>query len=114
MDKQWLAYATSKGAQHALTRAKAVDCAKYNIRMNSISPGSIRTPLLAYGAGQLASGERTMEYMIGVFGQAHPIGRVGTAEEVAALITFLVSDKGEFCAGADFRIDGALTAHIGV
>jgi len=109
-----LAYATSKGAQHALTRAMAVDCAKHNIRVNSISPGSIRTPLLEYGAGQLATDGQSVEDVIEQFGAGHPIGRVGTAEEVAALITFLVSDKGGFCAGADFRIDGALTAHIGV
>ncbi len=109
-----LPYSTTKGALHAMTRAMAVDCAKHNIRVNSISPGSIRTPLLEYGAQQLATDEQTVEDVIEQFGNAHPIGRVGTAEEVAALICFLVSDKGGFCAGADFRIDGGLTAHIGI
>ena len=48
-----LAYATTKGAIHALTRAMAVDCAKDGVRVNSISPGSIRTPLLEFAAQQV-------------------------------------------------------------
>ena len=109
-----LAYATAKGAVHALTRAMAVDCAKDQIRVNSISPGSIRTPLLEYSAQQLAAGSQTVEDMLAEFGKAHPVGRVGTADEVAALIGFLVSAEGKFCTGADFRIDGGLTAQLGV
>ena len=49
-----LGYATTKGAVHAMTRAMAVDAAAHGIRVNSISPGSVRTPLLEYGASQLA------------------------------------------------------------
>ena len=109
-----LAYATSKGAQQSLTRAMAVDCAKDNIRVNSISPGSIRTPLLEYSAKQLASEDKSVEDMISEFGQSHPIGRVGSPEEVAALICFLVGDKGEFCVGGDYLIDGGLSAQLGV
>ena len=97
-----------------MTRYFAMLWAQEGIRVNSISPGSIRTPLLEYGAEQLATGEQSVEDVIKQFGDAHPIGRVGTAEEVAALIIFLVSDSGGFCAGADFVIDGGLTAHIGV
>ena len=109
-----LAYATAKGAVHAMTRAMAVDCAKAGVRVNSVSPGSIRTPLLEYGAGQLAKDGQTMEDVIAGFGAAHPLGRVGTVEEVAALIAFLASDEAGFCTGGDYLIDGGLTAALGV
>ncbi len=107
-----LAYATTKGALHALTRAMAVDCARDGVRVNSISPGSIRTPLLEDGAAQQAGPDRTLEEVIADFGAAHPVGRVGTAEEVAELVAFLASDRAGFCTGADYRIDGGLTALI--
>lgn len=109
-----LAYATTKGAIHALTRAMSVDCAKDGIRVNSISPGSVRTPLLAYSASQLAGPGQTLEDMIDAFGQAHPIGRVGTVAETSALIAYLCSDDSGFTTGADFLIDGGLHAVLGV
>ena len=59
-----LAYATTKGAVHALTRAMAMDCAADSIRVNSISPGSIRTPLLEFSASQLATGGKSIDDMI--------------------------------------------------
>jgi NAD(P)-dependent dehydrogenase (short-subunit alcohol dehydrogenase family) len=109
-----LAYATSKGAVHAMTRAMAVDCARDGIRVNSISPGSIRTPLLEYSASQLAGDGKTIDDMIGEFGASHPIGRVGTTEETGSLIAYLCSDAAGFISGADLRIDGGLTAQLGV
>ena len=109
-----LAYATSKGAVHAMTRAMAVDCAKDGIRVNSISPGSIRTPLLEYGASQLAGDGKSIDDMIEEFGKSHPIGRVGTTEETGSLIAYLCSDAAGFITGGDLRIDGGLTAQLGV
>lgn len=109
-----LAYATTKGAIHALTRAMAVDCAHDGIRVNSISPGSIRTPLLEFSARSLASDGQSEEEMIAAFGRAHPIGRVGTVSETSALIAYLCSDAAGFTTGADFLIDGGLSARIGV
>ncbi len=109
-----LAYATSKGAIHALVRAQAVDAAKDNIRVNSISPGSVRTPLLEFAASQVAGEAGDIEAAIAGFGAAHPLGRVGTVEETSALIAFLCSDKAGFCTGGDYLIDGGLTAGIGV
>ena len=109
-----LGYATTKGAVHAMTRAMAVDCAPHGVRVVSISPGSIRTPLLEYGAAQIAGPEGDPEEVIRGFGRGHPVGRIGTAEEVASLIAWALSDEAAFVTGTDLRIDGGLTARIGV
>ncbi len=109
-----LAYATTKGGIHAMTRAQAVDAARDNIRVNSISPGSIRTPLLEFAAQTVAGEGNPIDDTLADFGKAHPIGRVGTIEETSALIAFLCSDRAGFCTGADYKIDGGLTACIGV
>jgi len=107
------AYATSKGAVHSLTRALALDHAKDHIRVNSISPGSIRTPMLARSAEHFGP-ELEIETMFERFGAAHPLGRIGTAEEVAELAAFLISDKAGFCTGGDYLVDGGLLAGLGV
>jgi NAD(P)-dependent dehydrogenase (short-subunit alcohol dehydrogenase family) len=109
-----LAYATSKGAIHALTRAMAVDCARDNVRVNSISPGSIRTPLLEYAAKTMAQPGASVEDTLQIFGAAHPIGRVGTVEEVAELIAYLAGPRSSFSTGSDYAIDGGLRAQLGV
>jgi meso-butanediol dehydrogenase / (S,S)-butanediol dehydrogenase / diacetyl reductase len=107
------AYATSKGAIHSLTRALALDHAADNIRVNSISPGSIRTPMLARSAAHFAP-DVPVEEVFARFGAAHPLGRIGTPEEVAELAAFLASDKAGFCTGGDYLVDGGLLAGIGV
>jgi len=107
------AYATSKGAIHSLTRALALDHAADNIRVNSISPGSVRTPMLARSAAHFAP-DLTAEEAFARFGAAHPLGRIGTPEEVAELAAFLASDKAGFCTGGDYLVDGGLLAGIGV
>ncbi|MCV6591988.1 MAG: SDR family oxidoreductase [Silicimonas sp.] len=109
-----LAYATTKGGIHALTRAQAVDAARDGIRVNSISPGSVRTPLLEFAAREAAGSDGDLEATIAGFGTAHPIGRVGTIEETSALIAFLCSDAAGFCTGGDYLVDGGLTAGLGV
>ena len=107
------AYAASKGAIHSLTRALALDHAADNIRVNSISPGSIRTPMLARSAANF-SPDVPAEEAFARFGAAHPLGRIGTPEEVAELAAFLASDKAGFCTGGDYLVDGGLLAGIGV
>jgi NAD(P)-dependent dehydrogenase (short-subunit alcohol dehydrogenase family) len=107
------AYATSKGAIHSLTRALALDHAGDNIRVNSISPGSIRTPMLARSAGHF-SPDLPTEEVFKRFGAAHPLGRIGMPEEVAELAAFLSSNRAAFCTGGDYLVDGGLLAGIGV
>ena len=107
------AYATSKGAIHSLTRALALDHAKDGVRVNSISPGSVRTPMLEFAARKL-SPDLPVEEVLERFGEAHPLGRVGTAEEVAELAAFLASDRASFCTGGDYLVDGGLKAGLAV
>ncbi len=107
------AYATSKGAVHSLTRALALDHAKDHIRVNSISPGSIRTPMLTKSAAHFVP-DLPVDSVFERFGAAHPLGRIGTPEEVAELAAFLLSDRAGFCTGGDYLVDGGLLAGIGV
>ena len=104
------AYATTKGAIHTLTRSLALDYARPGIRVNSVSPGSIRTPILEKAARGDGGTDADVEAAYSRFGEAHPIGRIGEPEEVAELIAFLCSSKAGFCTGADYKIDGGLTA----
>jgi meso-butanediol dehydrogenase/(S,S)-butanediol dehydrogenase/diacetyl reductase len=108
-----VAYAASKGGLLSLTRALALDHAADKVRVNSVSPGSIRTPMLEMSAGHFSPGE-PVEEVVARFGAAHPLGRVGTVEEVAELVAFLLSDRSAFCTGGDYLVDGGLLAGIGV
>jgi meso-butanediol dehydrogenase / (S,S)-butanediol dehydrogenase / diacetyl reductase len=107
-------YVATKGAIHALTRAMALDHADQRVRVNSISPGSVRTPILSLAARTYGGEGVSEEQAFARFGAAHPIGRIGEPEEVADLVAYLCSDKAGFITGSDFRIDGGLTAGIGV
>ena len=108
------AYVASKGAIHALTRTMALDYARENIRVVSISPASVRTPILALAARTFDGPDADVGAVFARFGDAHPIGRIGEPEEVAELAAFLASDKAGFITGSDHRIDGGLTAAIAV
>ena len=79
------AYVASKGAIHALTRAMALDFAADHIRVVSISPGSVRTPILELAARTFEGDDADIDAVFQRFGAAHPLGRIGEPEEVAAL-----------------------------
>lgn len=108
------AYVASKGAIHALTRAMALDHAADGIRVNSVSPGSVRTPILELAARTFDGADADIEAVFKRFGASHPLGRIGEPEEVAEMVAYLASSRAGFVTGADFIIDGGLTAGIGV
>jgi meso-butanediol dehydrogenase/(S,S)-butanediol dehydrogenase/diacetyl reductase len=96
-------YATSKGGIIALSRASAIDLSAHGIRVNSISPGTIRTPL-AGGDDPEANFARSAA--------GHVLKRIGEPEEVADLVLFLCSDRASFITGANYLIDGGLTIKL--
>ncbi len=108
------AYVALKGAIHALTRAMAVDHAADGIRVNSVSPGSVRTPMLALAARRFDGPDVDVEAVFRRFGAAHPLGRIAEAEEVAEMVAFLAGPRAGFCTGGDYLVDGGLRAGIGV
>lgn len=105
-----VAYTASKGAIVAMTRAMAVDYAPDGIRVNSLSPGSVDTPMLRQSARE-AGDEDTV---IAQWGANHPLGRVGTPAEVAGAILFLASPLSGFVTGTELRVDGGLLAAVAV
>jgi 3alpha(or 20beta)-hydroxysteroid dehydrogenase len=96
-----VAYVASKFAVRGMTKAAAIDLGPVGIRVNSIHPGGIETPLLT------AEGRRTAEDVF-PFSRL-PAGRVGQPEDVARLALFLASDESRYCTGAEFVVDGGMT-----
>ena len=108
-----LAYTASKGALHAMARALAVDEAAYGVRVNSVSPGSVDTPMLRGSAALFSDGsDDGIERVLRDWGTAHPLGRIASAEEIGEVIAFLTGPRAGFIAGADIRVDGGLLARI--
>lgn len=107
------AYAASKGTLEALTRAMAVDHAKDNVRVNSVMPGTVDTPMVRASADSFR-GNASQEEVLQEWGNFHPIQRVARPEEIAQVIAFLLSDQASFLTGSSYRIDGGLLAQLPV
>jgi NAD(P)-dependent dehydrogenase (short-subunit alcohol dehydrogenase family) len=101
------AYCASKAGVTHLTRTVALDCAArgLNVRANTVHPGAIRTPM--YERYLQAGGPDMVATIEQVMASAHPMGRVGTAEEVAQAIIFLSCGESSFTSGTDLNVDGA-------
>ncbi|TXL60755.1 SDR family NAD(P)-dependent oxidoreductase [Aeromicrobium terrae] len=95
------AYTASKFAIRGMTKAAAVELGAHNVRVNSVHPGMINTPMT-----QVHGGDAAMEY-----GATRvPLERVGTPEDIAPLYVYLASDESSYTTGGEFAVDGGVTA----
>jgi len=97
-----LAYTASKGAVLAMTRELAIVHAREGIRLNSLCPGPLKTPLLMDFLDTTEKRDRRLIHL--------PMGRFGEAVELAKAALFLASDDSSYMTGTDFKVDGGLTS----
>ena len=96
-----IGYTDSKFAVRGMTKAAALECAPYGIRVNSVHPGVIATPMIMQGDTQAA---------VEAFAKNIPLKRVAQPEEVSSIVLYLASDDSSYSTGAEFIVDGGLTA----
>jgi|TARA_E500000178_G_scaffold354736_1_gene424851 NAD(P)-dependent dehydrogenase (short-subunit alcohol dehydrogenase family) len=99
----WAAYAGMKGGVISMTKNIASEFGPFNIRANTISPGTIATEMVNQVVEEDGTGTLLDDFVL-----MHPLGRIGKPSEIAATAVYLASDGGAFASGADFRVDGGL------
>jgi 3alpha(or 20beta)-hydroxysteroid dehydrogenase len=103
------AYSASKFGVRGLTKVAARELGEYGIRVNSIHPGAILTPMVTDDP-ELVSAKAESA---GAFLRALPLGRMGDPEEVPGLAVFLASDESTYCTGGEFLVDGGMLTGAG-
>lgn len=101
-------YSASKAAVQSLARTWALELAERGIRVNTVSPGPIETPIIEKQVNPSVTGDQLREN----FAQLVPMKRIGEAEEVAAAALFLASDESSYISGIDIPVDGGLLASL--
>jgi len=106
------AYCMTKGGVRIFTKAVALECADlgYNIRVNSIHPGVIDTDMGAVAIQNRGKGLNDPAAAREMVARQHPLGRLGTAEDIANGALFLASEASSFMTGAELVVDGGITA----
>lgn len=99
------AYSMTKAGLAGLARAMSTDYARHGIRVNSVAPGTIDSPMLH----DFLAAQKNPEPLKQQFDAMHPIGRVGQIDEVASVFVFLASDEASFVTGANYTVDGGLS-----
>ena len=102
-------YGTTKAAVIGLTKAVAADCVARGVRCNAICPGTVETPSLHERIAANAAAAGGLEAARTAFVARQAMGRLGTAEEIAALAVWLASDESAFVTGQAIVIDGGWT-----
>ena len=106
-------YSALKAAVCHFTRCMALELGEHSIRVNTISPGAIPTPIFLDALGiPTDRREAAFAALKAVFAKASPIGRVGSGEDIAAAVVFFASDESRYVTGQDLVIDGGLTAGL--
>lgn len=100
-------YVASKHGVNGLTKNAALEYGKQGVRVNSVCPGGIDTRMLDSLAEQSTGGKATSRELMNPM---HPIGRIGTPDEVAELIVWLCSDRASFMTGTNIPVDGGFVA----
>lgn len=111
--KNIAAYAASKGAMLALTRAMALEFGSDGVRVNAILPGAVDTAMLRDGLNRGPVRGKSIEELVRGLGRKHVLGRVGQPEEIGRAILFLADSKrSSFMTGQALVVDGGATARL--
>jgi NAD(P)-dependent dehydrogenase (short-subunit alcohol dehydrogenase family) len=99
------AYSMAKAGLHSLTQHLAMELAEHKIRVNTVSPAVVITPIY----NRFIKPEK-VEETLATFNEFHPMGRIGKSEDIANVVDFLLSEKASWVIGVTWDVDGGVMA----